>query len=171
MALFAAGIKSLEESIEIREVTVNDEFAILEIRNHPENFKWFLNDSSVSIDEHSEWFKSRLDKSKFFTLIAESKDEILGIAYLSDPTVYSPRVSISIKPGSKGKGVGSSLLKELIRRSKSVNLESLSAEIKGGNCSSISLFSRSGFVMNHLESEIQEVRAFGVLRLILNLNS
>ncbi len=171
LALFAARSKGLKKAFVIREVSANDEFAVLDIRNHPENFKWFVNNTSISIEEHSEWFKIRLEKSKFFTLVAESENEILGIAYLDDETVYSPKVSISIKPGSKGVGVGSGLLKELIRRSKSVNIESLSAEIKHTNSSSIALFSRSGFVVNYLEAETQAVSLFGSLRFFLNLNS
>ena len=138
--------ENLKNEIVIREVSFQDSKEIYLIRNHVENYKWFFNEAEVTEEEHELWFLSRLTELRPFTLVAELDNEIVGTAYLKDVELEWPRVSITVKPGSKGKGVGSRLLNELILRAKQTNLKSLLAEIKVLNITSIQFFAHHGFV-------------------------
>jgi L-amino acid N-acyltransferase YncA len=159
----------LTRSILIREVSLVDELEILTIRNHPENYNWFFHKNSISSEEHAEWFKTRLLDAKFFTLVAEVESHVVGTAYLSNFTSTTPKVSISIKPGWKAKGIGSKLLKELILRSKSANLNSIFAEIKSSNLASINFFSQNGFSLANGDFRRLGNTQVEAITLVLNL--
>jgi len=159
----------LEKNILVREASLVDELEILTIRNHPENYKWFFHETSISAEEHAKWFKTRLLDAKFFTLVAEVESGVVGTAYLSNFKSTTPKVSISIKPGSHTKGVGSKLLKELILRSKSANLNSIFAEIKSSNLASINFFSQNGFALANRDSRKLGSTQVEVITFFLNL--
>jgi L-amino acid N-acyltransferase YncA len=142
----------LEPKVQIRDALGVDELGILEIRNHPDNLIWFFSTSPITLQNHKTWFSERLMNSQFFTLVALAGDELIGVAYLSDLISNTPKVSISIKPGSKALGIGTKLLKELITRSKSANFKLMFAEIKNTNKASILFFQKNGFVMCSLSS-------------------
>ena len=168
--LFELGNKVLNKDIFVREVTSDDELQLLAIRNDPENYKWFFSNALVPLDEHKEWFKERLMHAKFFTLVAEVDNDVIGIAYLSDFSLASPKISISVKPGMKGLGVGTKLLQELIVRSRTASINSILAEIMSSNIASMKLFSCNGFVEVSLDSRKFDETQTGGVTLSLNLN-
>lgn len=168
-ALFELRNDILTRSVLIREVSLVDELEILTIRNHPENYNWFFHKNLISTEEHAEWFKTRLLNAKFFTLVAEVESRVVGTAHLSNFTSTTPKVSISIKPGWKAKGIGSKLLKELILRSKSANLNSIFAEIKSSNLASINFFSQNGFSLASGDFRRLGNTQVEVITLVLNL--
>lgn len=173
LKLFRSGLfghrnRTLKNKILIREVNSNDEPKLLVIRNNPENYKWFFHDSTVTIEEHASWFKERLLKASHFTLVAEIEGDIIGTAYLSNMHAIIPSVSISILPGMKGLGIGTKLLQELVAKSKSLNIEAISAEIKASNVASIEFFYRNGFVEIKKQTELLD--DFNSDRVLLHLN-
>lgn len=170
LALFEQKADALLSNILVREAAPSDELAILAIRNNPENYKWFFQNSVVTAEEHSSWFLKRMDESKFFTLVAENVGDVVGVAYLSDFKSGKPKVSINIRPGLKSKGIGSALLTELVIRSKLENLDFLFAEIKSSNLRSIQFFSKNGFTLTNQDSCKQLTIETEVIRLVLNLH-
>jgi L-amino acid N-acyltransferase YncA len=159
----------LIDRIVIREVSIQDCEQVYLIRNHPENYKWFFNEVEVTKEEHALWFSFRLMHFSFFTLVAELGNEIVGVAYLKDLELKSPKVSISIKPGSKGEGVGSKLLDELVRRAKLTNIHSILAEIKVLNTPSFNFFVKKGFTDNDQGPEILTHHRLEIITLIFKL--
>jgi L-amino acid N-acyltransferase YncA len=139
----------LDSSFHVREVNLNDEAVLLSIRNQPENYKWFFDESEITPENHSKWFSTRMQDLKFFTLVAVVSGQVIGVVYL-DSIQTNPKVSINIKPGFKGIGVGTALLKELILRAKSVKIESICAEIKDTNADSLHFFLKNSFVRENL---------------------
>ena len=154
----------------IREAGLDDESAILEIRNHPENFRWFFQETPISPHIHRDWYSLRLSDAKFFTLVAEVNDQIIGTVYLTDVESSKPKVSISVMPNSKAEGVGGELLMHIIKRSKLAKLDSIIAEIKSTNLTSINLFSRNGFVPDDSQPRKHSKTQVEVVTLVLNLD-
>jgi L-amino acid N-acyltransferase YncA len=170
LASFEPKNEVLMTSILVREVVPKDELAILEIRNHADNYKWFFEDNSIPVDEHAKWFETRLLESRFFTLVAEIEGSVVGTAYLTNLKSTIPKVSISVNPGSKAKGVGHALLNELIKRCKSANLKSIYAEVKTSNVASIYFFSKNGFVLTNSNFEKQSVPRVDAILFSINLD-
>ena len=169
LALFEPIGENLKNMVVVREASFQDSSEILSIRNHPENVKWFFKEEVVTEEEHALWFASRLTELRFFTLVAELDNQIVGIAYLKDFELKSPRISISVKPGSKEQGVGSQLLDELILRARMTNLKALLAEIKIMNTSSLRFFSHNGFIKIDTAPSRLANNAVEIITLILNL--
>lgn len=55
------------------------------------------------------------------------------------------QASVFIDPGYRGKGIGKSLLEELIRRSRAAGVESISADIYSKNIAGMMLYKNAGF--------------------------
>lgn len=159
----------LEKHIVIREAKSSDTSMLLAIRNDPENYKWFYNNAPVTVEEHAHWLNERIWTANFFTLVAEIDGEVIGIAYLSDMESTTPKVSVSIKEGKRGIGVGTKLLQELISRSRTASIKTLFAEIKISNTASFQLFSRHGFVAIQNNSKIVTNFCHDTLEMSLNL--
>jgi len=155
----------------VREVSKKDEIAFLSIRNHPDNYKWFFNSSTISVEEHRDWFHKRVLNMQFFTLVAEIDNEVVGMAYVTDTTHLSPRISIGIKPSLSNSGVGTKLLNELILRAKIRGFNSLTAEILNTNLISIRFFSKSGFKPESDDKSFHKNRKQEVIYLSINLTS
>lgn len=163
-------ISILVGKIFIREASLDDESAILEIRNHPENRRWFFQETPISSQIHRDWYRLRLSGAEFFTLVAEVNDQVIGTVYLTDVESSKPKVSISVMPDSKAEGVGGELLKQIIMRSKLAKLASITAEIKSTNLKSINLFSRNGFVPDGSQPRNHSKTHVEIVTLILNLD-
>ena len=157
------------ENLIVREVSKKDETAFLSIRNHPDNYKWFFNSSTISVEEHRDWFHERILKMQFFTLVAEIDNEVVGMAYLSNTKHFSPRISIGILPSLRDSGTGTKLLSELILRAKIRGFNSLTAEILNTNSISIRFFLKSGFKPESDDKSFHKNRKQEVVYLSINL--
>jgi len=160
----------LNNDVLIREITAGDKLDLLAIRNDPENYKWFFHETSISEEEHTRWFKDRLLTAKFFTLVADLNNRVIGIAYLNEFNSTIAKISINIKSDMKGIGAGTKLLQELITRSKTTNINSLHADIKISNEASIYFFTQHGFVdASHNSKNLHDIHTEGAT-LILSLS-
>ena len=97
--------------------------------------------------EWPEWNDSMLPACRF---IAEENNKILGWAALSPVSsrcVYAgvAEVSVYVAHDAQGKGIGSKLLKQLIRSSEATGIWTLQAGIFPENISSIAMHKRNGF--------------------------
>jgi L-amino acid N-acyltransferase YncA len=170
LVLFEKGIEISMNNLNIREVTNKDEFGILSIRNHPDNYKWFFDNSPVSPEIHHKWFMERISTSQFCTLVAEINGEVIGIAFLNDFRGLAPKISINISPEFSNKGVGVALLKELIQRSKTADIKFLTAEILKANLISFQFFLKNNFILVDVEARMLDGEKSDVLVLSLKLS-
>lgn len=146
----------------IRDVTLNDAKRIAEIYNYyiEQTIITFEYDC-VSEDD----IKNRIlnIKSKGYPFIVyEENDEIIGYAYLNswrERVAYNITLetSIYLDHNSIGKGIGKTLYKELINRSRLINIHSLIGVISLPNYASQKLHEHLGFklVGNFKESGIK----------------
>jgi L-amino acid N-acyltransferase YncA len=107
----------MEAGFKTRLASINDLGAILNIYNQGiEDKIATLEENQKDIEYMTEWFNNH--KERFAVLVIEDNDEIVGWASLN---AYSNRsayagvadLSIYIRRDYRGKGVGSSLLKEI----------------------------------------------------------
>lgn len=111
------GGKNMEAGFKTRLASLNDLGAILNIYNQGiEDRIATLEENQKDIEYMTEWFNNH--NERFAVLVIEDNDEIVGWASLN---AYSNRsayagvadLSIYIRRDYRGKGVGSSLLKEI----------------------------------------------------------
>ena len=129
----------------MREVKSSDEYGLLELRNNPDIYKWFFSKSPVETADHKKWMETRLKLFKEITLVAESRDSVIGTAYLSSIVNGVAEVSIRVQKASAGHGVGRLLLQELIKQAKDSKLSTLYARVHKDNFDSIRFFERTDF--------------------------
>lgn len=157
-------------NLNVREATIKDELGILSIRNHPDNYKWFFGNTPVSPEIHHRWFMERISASQFFTLVADLDGEVIGTASLNDFRDLAPKISISISPEFGKKGVGAKLLRELILRSRSVDIQFLTAEILKSNLASFQFFLKNNFNLVGVETRMLDGEKSDILVLSLKLS-
>ena len=135
----------MELNFFIREMKSSDEFGLLQLRNNPDIYKWFLSKSPVEATEHKNWMETRLKSFKQITLVAESSDSVIGTAYLSGLVNRKAEVSIRVEKALSGHGVGKLLLQKLIEQAKDLELSTLYARVHANNLDSIRFFENADF--------------------------
>ena len=146
----------MELNFFVRQIKSSDEIGLLQLRNNPEIYKWFLSRSPVEATAHKNWMETRLNSFKEITLIAESRGSVIGTAYLSDLTNGKAEVSIRVQKALSSRGVGKLLLQKLIEQAKDLGLSTLYATIHKNNFDSIRFFESADFKMTSVRSNSSE---------------
>lgn len=161
----------MELNFFVREIESSDEFGLLQLRNNPDIYKWFLSRSPVELTVHKDWMETRLNSFKEITLVAESLGSVIGTAYLSGLVNGMAEVSIRVQKASMGRGVGKLLLQKLIERAKDLGLSILNATVHKNNFDSIRFFESADFNMASVigtSSEIIDDMEFFTYTLVLH---
>ena len=133
----------------IRTASKNDLSSITEIYNHAVlNTTATFDTEPKTLHEQDEWFERHIDK--YTVIVAVQDDIVVGWASLSpwsDRCAYSNTADIAvyIKEGFRGKGIGSKLLEELLKKGTKNGLHTAIAKICSENEVSMNLFKKSGF--------------------------
>ncbi len=133
----------------IRKATENDLNAINDIYNY-----YVLNSTCTfqteieTIQDRMNWFQSHGDE--YPIIVYEINKEIIGWASLSPfhkRQAYKPTVenSVYIRNDNLRKGLGTSLLKEIIKLAKKIGYHSIIAKISDDQTASIVLHEKFGF--------------------------
>lgn len=143
-----------KREIILRQATWNDAAMILKWRNAKENRCCSLDERIITKKEHINWFKKVLkDKSRLF-LIAEDNGKATGVLRY-DIVGNTAMVSIYLKPGTSGKGIGSTMLRygsDWLRQHVS-SVTRMEAKIIPGNIASIKAFAKVGFRQSYVVYE------------------
>jgi len=143
----------------IRKAELKDLEAITNIYNHAIlNLTATFDEETKEMEERIEWFNSHQDP-KYPLIVAESEGEILGWGSISPfrprrAYRFSGETSIYIRNDMYGQGIGTLLLKELIRLAEENGLHTLLGIIVDDNEPSIKLHSKFGF---QVAGKFQEV--------------
>ena len=135
----------------MRDATLEDLAAIVEIYNSTIPSRIVSADTEpVYVDQRLPWFNDH-DPTRRPILVAEEGGEIVGWLSLSDfydgrPAYHmTAEIGIYVREGHRSKGIGRSLLEEIIRRAPDLGIKTLTAGAFAGNEPSIRLFERFGF--------------------------
>jgi L-amino acid N-acyltransferase YncA len=115
-----------------------------------------------SLDEQRRWIGAR--SGAHAVVVAEDDGEIVGFASLSpwrDRPAYATSVedSVYVHPDHQGRGIGKTLLAELLRVGRAHGFHAVFARIVGGHESSVALHRALGFEVVGTEREVG--RKFG----------
>jgi phosphinothricin acetyltransferase len=136
--------------IQIRLATQADLTAINDIYN------WYIPRSTCTyqevdetMDDRRAWFEHH--GGRYPVTVAERGDQVLGWGALSDyrgrsAYRFTCENSVYVRHDLHGRGIGSSLLSDLIERAKSIGFRSMIAGIDGAQTASVALHARFGFV-------------------------
>ena len=136
----------------IRVATIDDLVAINDIYN------WYVTRSTCTYQEESEpiesrraWFEAHQRNPRLPVTVATIDDEVVGWGSLSgyrERSAYRFTCENSVYVGHNlhGRGIGSTLLADLIERAKSLDYRSIIAGIDAEQAASIVLHKKFGFI-------------------------
>lgn len=133
----------------IRKATEDDVPNMMEIYNDAVRHLTATFDIQVkSLEDRLQWFRSFRDQNPL--LVAEMDGKVVGYCGLSpfrekEAYKYTMEVSLYIDRTYRGKGIGKSLLQEMIEIAKVLQIHCLIAGITTGNEASVKLHERFGF--------------------------
>ncbi len=122
------------QKIEIKSANISDIDEILEIEKSCFTSPWSKNSLESAIQNSN---------SYFFKALFNGKIVGYGGMYtvLNEGYIYN----IAVLKGSRGKGIGTALVKKLVNKSSDLNLEFLSLEVRVSNFSAIKLYEKCFF--------------------------
>jgi L-amino acid N-acyltransferase YncA len=135
--------------LHIREAVPSDLPAMLEIYNDAiRNLTATFDLEEQTLDERRIWFEKY--GGKYPLIVAELNGEVVGYSCLSpfrDKPAYSnsTELSIYISPKHRGHGVGTALMKEILKRAAELGYHTVIGGITGGNEISVKLHEKFGF--------------------------
>lgn len=135
--------------IQIRDAVINDLPELLEIYNDAvRNLTATFDLKEHSLEQRKVWFHHH--GGRFPLIVAILDGNVVGYSCLSayrDKPAYSKSTELSIYISEKyrGKGIGTSLMKEIIERAKQLGFHTMIGGITGGNEASVKLHEKFGF--------------------------
>ena len=90
-------------------------------------------------------FKQELENSNSKYIVAMNNDEIVGFAGIWIAIDVAHVTNIVVKKDMRKSGIGSILLKELIKLSKDLNMNEITLEVNESNNAAISLYKKFSF--------------------------
>lgn len=118
----------------------------------------------ISLDEQRLWFAEHNDKFPIY--VAEKSEKVIGWASLSKWSgrcAYSDtaEISVYIKDGFRGKGIGTLLINKILDEGKKAGIHTVLARIADGSNASIKIHKNAGFEYVGVMREVG--RKFGKL--------
>lgn len=133
----------------IRDAVLEDLPNILNIYNYAiVHLTATFDTEEETLEDRQNWFDNH--NEKYPVIVAEMDGEVVGFSCLSPfkrKKAYSQSAEISIytSPESQGKGIGKTLMEEIIERAKQNGLRTIIAVITSGNEASVRLHKKFGF--------------------------
>lgn len=135
--------------LQIRDALYSDLQTMMEIYNDAiRNTTFTFDVEEKTLDERKEWFQKYGDN--YPLIVAESEEEVVGYCSLSrfrERAAYNTTAELSIYISEKhrGNGIGSALMKEIIKRGAKSGFHTVISGISEGNQASIKLHEKFGF--------------------------
>jgi phosphinothricin acetyltransferase len=135
--------------LHIRDAVLSDLPAMLEIYNDAiRNLTATFDLEEQNLDERKNWFEKY--GGKYPLIVAEIDGEVVGYCCLSkfrEKPAYShsSELSVYISALHRGRGVGSTLMKEILHLAAKLNYHTVIGGLVGGNEASVKLHEKFGF--------------------------
>lgn len=131
-------------SILIRKAKQSDSKDIFTWRNDKLSLSMFRNSNIILWDEHSLWFKEKINNKKYLFLIGETNNSKLGVIRFDIYRNYS-EVSVNLNPEHRGKKLSKNFLALGCDYYFNFSDKKIISEIKNINRGSIKIFESTGF--------------------------
>ena len=134
-----------ESRIELAPATEEDGRLIWAWRNDPAARRNSLNPGKIPLAHSLRWLKAKLADPRCLILIARSGGKPVGQLRLDLVRPGAAQVSISVDPKSRGRGLGTLMLRAIPARLAGRRLTRCLAVIKPDNVGSVVAFVKAGF--------------------------
>lgn len=137
-------------TVQLRPAEETDLEAILEIHNDAIRTSTSIwTDEPVDLAERRAWFADR-EAAGFPVVVAVADDVVVGYASFGpwrpkSGYRFTVENSVYLAAGHRGRGIGATLLAEIVRLAQDAGMRVMVANIEAGNAASIRLHERSGF--------------------------
>ena len=137
------------ESAHIRDATSHDLPALMAIYKHAvENTTATMDTSTPTLESQAEWLRHHDERHP--VMVAELNGEVVGWASISawsDRGGYrdTAEASVYVTPERRGRGIGKTLMKELVKRARLIGLHVLLARVATTNQTSLNMARSIGF--------------------------
>lgn len=137
----------LEESITIRSAQEKDAMTYFEWANDKEVRQNSINKENIKLEDHLNWFNSKIKNENHFFCIAENREgEALGQVRFDKKGNETWLINFSIAGNKRGKGIGEVMLhKSMTMIKKNLNASVFTAYVNIHNIASLSIFNKLGF--------------------------
>ena len=130
----------------VKKASQEDSIDLFEWRNDPLTRKMFRTDKLVSLKEHDDWFKKKLNnKNSVLYICMIDKKKIASVRF--DINLDTADVSINLSPSFRRMKLSEQCLNQCIKefKNQSKNVKKIIAEIKMINKGSIKIFEKNNF--------------------------
>jgi GNAT superfamily N-acetyltransferase len=142
-----------EKGIIVREATDKDADGIIKVLTSTKLDKETWNGNEIFVTEN---LQKRSSNKQFIVLVAEFNSSIVGFVDCAVfPSFWECQkqgliIDFFVHPVYQGKGVGSELLKALVKRANAENIVELHVSTRWKNAKARELYGRFGFTEEHL---------------------
>jgi len=142
-----------EKEIIVREATNKDADGIIKVLRSTKLGEETWNENEIFVIEN---LQKRLNDKQFMVLVAEFNSSIVGfIDYAVFPSFWECQkqgliINLFVHPTYQSKGIGSKLLKAIIKRAKAENIVELHVSTEWRNAKARKLYGKYGFTDEHL---------------------
>lgn len=136
--------------MQIRDAETADLATITEIHNHAVVHTTAIwNEDPVDADDRAAWLAERT-RDGFPVIVAADDTGVLGYASFGRWRPHSGfrhtvEHSVYVRDGQQGRGIGTTLMVELIAQARSRGIHVMIAAVESGNAASVALHQRLGF--------------------------
>lgn len=116
---------------------------VLSWRNHPSIRKWMVNDHEISLEDHLHFIDLLSSKTDRCYFLVQKGSDFIGVINLTDITDTSAELGIYANPDMRG--VGNSLMTELIAYASNLGLSRLVANVFITNVRALNLYQKFEF--------------------------
>lgn len=89
-------------------------------------------------------------------LVAEMDDQIVGFCSVTNVSGEGDVNNVAVAPEFQGRGIATSMLKELIRQGEMLGITDFTLEVRAGNAAAIHLYEKLGFVSEGIRPRFYE---------------
>ncbi len=141
-------------TIQLREIKEKDLKSIFKWRNHPSVRKMMFDTSELVWEKHLSFWLKLLKDDLVIKYMIEKEEQSCGIIRLDlNKNKTVGKIDIFINPDFHGQGIGTSAIKELIKKQKNKNLKKIIAQVIPENIGSEKMFKKSGFTTRFIQLE------------------
>jgi L-amino acid N-acyltransferase YncA len=132
-----------------------DSLELLEWRNNPDVYRFTRSGNPITLEAHSKWMASRLERLATDPIYILEKDVNLGMFRVdtSNEDKLAREISILVSANHLGVGVGSQMINLYLNSLPKSNYYEYFARVHQKNEKSLSFFSKHNFVHSHNENE------------------
>jgi L-amino acid N-acyltransferase YncA len=143
----------MPNSLIIRKAETKDSQALFRLSNQPSVRNSSFNSGKISLKEHQEWFKEKVNNSSCVYFVAEINNNVVAQLRL-DVNNNRSIISVSTDYRHRGQGIGKQIFAKMIKhiRSHCPCVKTIDAYIKQSNPLSLMFFKSLGF--NHVGNVI-----------------